>query len=629
MNFFLAILLSLAVSTIPTNLPPPVTYLEAPVLVVGGSTSGVMAGIQAARLGVKTLLVEEGPWLGGMLTSAGVSAIDGNHDLPSGLWGEFRTALETHYGGAEKVQTGWVSNTQFEPSVGEKILRRMTAKEANLLVLTELRLDEIVQTNKGWIATFLTKKGVKTYVKAQILIDATELGDVGARVPGVRYNVGMDARRTTGEAAAPSRANTIVQDLTYAAILKDYGPGADRTLPRPLGYDRAVFLCSCKKLCPDSTRPRLHDCDKLLSYARLPNQKILINWPIEGNDFYANLIDLSADARQRVLQKAKEHTLKFLYFLQTELGYRNLGLADDEFPTPDGLPLIPYHRESRRVDGEVRLTMNHIEKPFSQPDKLYRTGIAVGDYPIDHHHAKYPTDVPDLHFVPVPSYNVPLGSLLPKDVDNLIIAEKSISVTNLANGTTRLQPVVMGIGQAAGVLAALAVKTKSAPRRVPIRDVQNELLKAKAYLMPYNDVKPGHPQWAAIQRVGATGLLKGVPTPSNWANQTWFYPDSTIRVREFLDGWQEFFPEVPAPVTPSEERLTGRQVQMFINAMRRSPKFNLPDLRRSVRADERAVSRAELAALLDEFVDPFQCKIVDFDGSLVRNTRTSSTASQP
>lgn len=59
------------------------------VLIIGGSTSGTMAGIQSARMGVKTIIVEETPWLGGMLTSAGVSAIDGNHNMPSGLWGNF------------------------------------------------------------------------------------------------------------------------------------------------------------------------------------------------------------------------------------------------------------------------------------------------------------------------------------------------------------------------------------------------------------------------------------------------------------------------------------------------------------------------------------------------------------
>ena len=49
------------------------------VVVVGGGVSGTTAGIRAARLGAKTLIVEQGPWLGGMLTSAGVSATDGNY----------------------------------------------------------------------------------------------------------------------------------------------------------------------------------------------------------------------------------------------------------------------------------------------------------------------------------------------------------------------------------------------------------------------------------------------------------------------------------------------------------------------------------------------------------------------
>ena len=75
--------------------------LKTDVLVIGGGASGVMAGIQAARLGIKVTIIEEGTWLGGMLTSAGVSAIDGNHHLPSGLWAEFKNALVKHYGTAQ------------------------------------------------------------------------------------------------------------------------------------------------------------------------------------------------------------------------------------------------------------------------------------------------------------------------------------------------------------------------------------------------------------------------------------------------------------------------------------------------------------------------------------------------
>lgn len=64
---------------------------EVDVLIVGGGASGVAAGIQSSRMGVTTLIIEETDWLGGMLTAGGVSAIDGNNNLPAGIWGEFRS----------------------------------------------------------------------------------------------------------------------------------------------------------------------------------------------------------------------------------------------------------------------------------------------------------------------------------------------------------------------------------------------------------------------------------------------------------------------------------------------------------------------------------------------------------
>ena len=58
-------------------------------------------------MGVNTLVVEESEWLGGMLTAAGVSAVDGNYQLPAGIWGEFRSQLALHYGGLDSLKTGW------------------------------------------------------------------------------------------------------------------------------------------------------------------------------------------------------------------------------------------------------------------------------------------------------------------------------------------------------------------------------------------------------------------------------------------------------------------------------------------------------------------------------------------
>ena len=79
---------------------------------------------------LQQLTIEETPWLGGMLTSAGVSAVDGNYDLDSGLWFEFKTRLAKHYGRLDNLKTGWVSNVLFEPNIGEKILTEMVENES-------------------------------------------------------------------------------------------------------------------------------------------------------------------------------------------------------------------------------------------------------------------------------------------------------------------------------------------------------------------------------------------------------------------------------------------------------------------------------------------------------------------
>ena len=178
----------------------------------------------------------------------------------------------------------------------------------------------------------------------------------------------------------------------------------------------------------------------MMTYGRTPNGKYMINWPIYGNDHYVNTIEMTREERDEAYEEAKEFTLCFLYYIQTELGMKNLGLADDEFPTEDRMPFFPYHRESRRIVGKAFLTLDAAAAPYDFRYPYYRTGVAVGDYAVDHHHFRNPEwqKLPDLEFYPIPSFNVTLGVLIPQqsDVKDLIVAEKSVSVSNLINGAT-------------------------------------------------------------------------------------------------------------------------------------------------------------------------------------------------
>ena len=584
------------------------------VLVIGGTTGGTSAGIQSARLNIPTIIVEETPWLGGMITAAGVSATDGNHELYSGIWEEFRVKLRAHYGGADALATGWVSYTQFEPHVGDQIFKSIAGAEKQLSVIYGYHLAGILKNGKQVIgAVFENTKKERLRILAKVVIDATDLGD-GLAMAGAAYDLGMEARSVTGEECAPESANDIIQDLTWAAILKDYGKGTDQTIEKPRNYNPELY----KGACTAAEDNMLNDCQKMLNYGRLPNNKYMINWPIKGNDIYLDVVKMDWSQRQEALQQAKDKTLGFVYYIQTELGFKHIGLADDEFPTADKLALVPYHREGRRLRGVTRLTITDIMNR-DDGNLLFRSGISVGDYPVDHHHGCNPK-TPKIKFPAVPSFNIPLGSLIPETIDGLIVADKAISVSNIINGATRLQPCVMLTGQAAGVLAAMSVKKNQQVREINIHKIQQTLLDANAYLMPLIDVTPKDKEFQAIQRVTVSGILKVKGESFQWANRTWFYPDTTITVKAFTEGLKTFdnkavikndnslltLKKISALLSGFLKRdLTNEIKQIWSNQIIRNFDVNSP------------VTKREISVLVDELIRPFETKTIGFDGRYI------------
>jgi hypothetical protein len=608
------ILLLLFLLTLSACNSSPNQTLEVDVLVIGAGTGGTAAAIQSARMGANTLLVEPTAWPGGMLTAAGVSAIDGNHEMPAGIWGEFRTALRKYYGSPEALQTGWVTHTAFEPKVGKQILEGFIEDEKENLTFMRHTFWKKINKEGDYWKVILSQNKTFIEVQAKILIDGTDLGDV-LEAAGATFDLGMESRSQTGEEIALESGNDVIQDLTYTAILKDYGPQSDNTIDQPTGYDPNVFDCACLEFCSEPKKG-IHPCQTMMTYAKLPNDKYLINWPLKGNDIYLNIIGMDEEQRIEALKQAKLKTLNFVYFIQHQLGYKNLGLADDEFPSNDLLPLIPYHREGRRLHGLVRFNLNHVLNPYEAEMPLYKTGIAVGDYPIDHHH-KERADIPDLNFPSVPSFGVPLGALIPKEIDGLIIADKAISVSNIVNGSTRLQPVILQIGQAAGALAALSLREKLPIAKVPVRLVQNELLNAGAYLVPSYDVDPNHPHFKAIQKIASTGLLLGKGEPYAWANRTWYYPDAEMQVAELKNGLKELgldqkeindFSKVDLKVAVLIANKMSPQQISYEDALEVLKKENF------IPTQSTQLSRGEFAKVIDLLAKPFESIPINHQG---------------
>jgi hypothetical protein len=165
--------------------------------------------------------------------------------------------------------------------------------------------------------------------------------------------------------------------------------------------------------------------------------------------------------------------------------------------------------------------------------------------------------------------------LIPETLDGFIAADKHISTTHIVNGSTRLQPVVMGIGQAAGAAAALSVLQGLEPRAVSVRHVQQILLDHNAWILPYADVTPADAEFQAIQRVAAAGWMRGTGEPSAWANRTWFHPDRAVT-------------DADIDLAVDQLRLSGRTVRA-------------QDLR-----DEMPMSRRMFATMLDTLYEPFE-----------------------
>jgi len=588
------------------------------IIIIGGGAGGTSAGIQASRMGAKVQIIESTTWLGGMLTSAGVSAIDGNHEMPSGIWGEFQQKLRDYYGGAKALATGWVSHTLFEPSIGNQILQEMAAIP-NLDTAFNAVYTEVIKEGDGWFVTY-KQKGKTFTTKAKILVDATEIGEL---LPLVRadFRLGMDSKNDTGETEAPETANSIVQDMTYCIILEDVGDkkGKRGLVKQPQNYDSKAYACACKRE-DGEMFGGVSGCEQMLDYGKLPNNKYMINWPNCGNDFYLNWPELTMEQRANRLEEAKAFTQGFVFYIQNELGFENLRVAE-EFPTKDNFPMIPYDREARRVKGKTFLTVDHLERPYDFD--FYKTGVAVGDYPIDHHRDKNPEGTPEIDFINirVPSYNIPIGSLVPETVENFIVAEKNISVSNIVNGATRLQPVVLGIGQAAGALAATSILEGKSPSRVSIRSVQNALLESNAYLMPFYDVKSDDDGFAAMQRIGAAGILKGFGIPYKWANQTWFYPDRIVSEYEWKMGLLAYYPKIEK-VPASGQGITLPFMMSVVQIL--NPDYLVASIQTNWKSwgieqefDEKTpLDRRTASILTDKILNPFAME-VNFEGNLV------------
>ncbi|MEA5602684.1 FAD-dependent oxidoreductase [Nostoc sp. UHCC 0252] len=471
------------------------TY-TADVLVVGGGTGGTAAAIQAARRGAKTILVSEFCWLGGMLTSAGVSVPDGNEleAFQTGLWGAFLQELRQRQPGG--LDNSWVSFFSYDPQIGAEIFADWVQELPNLHWISgQVPIDVFRQGDSITGVRF-----ADFAVTAKIILDGTELGDLLALVD-IPYRWGWELQSEWGEPSAPVSFNSFtkkypVQAPTHVVLMQDFGDAMSPEIPAAPNYDPSQFTGAW-----DS-----YGAETFLNYGRLPGGRFMINWPICGNDYgqgVGRLIE-SDVSRDEFIQECRWHSQNFAHFIQNQLG-RRYGLAEKVFPhASTAFALHPYYRESRRLVGLTTVREQDI-LPIAGGTvaSIFNDAIAIGNYANDHHYpgVQFPLQPKSIfwggRWTGTP-FTIPYSSLIPATTDGFLVCEKNISVSHIANGATRLQPVVMGIGQAAGMAAAICVELNCQPRDLPIRLLQTALLednRSKTAIIPLFNLPLNRSDW--------------------------------------------------------------------------------------------------------------------------------------
>ena len=204
----------------------------------------------------------------------------------------------------------------------------------------------------------------------------------------------------------------------------------------------------------------------------------LVNWP-QIDYWLGPLVGVAASESDKHLQAAKQLSLSFLYWMQTAaprhdgegIGYPEIRLRPDIVGTRDGLAKYPYIRESRRIEAEFTVCEQHVAQEL-RPDGAakFADSVGIGSYRIDLHPSTGASgDGSDGdNYIDVGSwpFQIPLGALIPKRVENLLPASKNIGTTHITNGCYRLHPVEWNIGEAAGALAAFCLDENLSPRAV-------------------------------------------------------------------------------------------------------------------------------------------------------------------
>jgi len=467
-------------------------HLSCDLAVIGGGLSGACCAIAAAREGVKVVLIQDRPVLGGNASSEvrlwilGATSHMGNNNR----WAREGGVID------ELLVENMHRNPEGNSLVLDSILLEMIVNEPNITLLLNTAVHDLEKSGPDTIKSvraFCSQNSTLYVVSAPLFCDASGDGIVGF-LAGAAFRIGAESRNEFGELFAPEKSSFELLGHTIYFHSKDTG--------RPVKFTPPSFALS-----DIEQIPRWRDFKAGDSGCRL--------WWLE----WGGALDTIHDS-----ETIKWELWKVAYGVWNHI--KNSGL----FPEAENLTLewvgtIPGKRESRRFEGDLILTQQDIVEQRTHADAVSFGGWAIDLHPVDGVFSPQP-GCTQWHAKGV--YQIPWRTLYSRNISNLMLAGRIISASHIAFGSTRVMATCGHNGQACGVAAAICLRDGISPRELletdSMQELQRRLLRAGQFIpgVSYQD----RTDLARTAKITATSELalsqlapcgESLPLSESWA----------------------------------------------------------------------------------------------------------------
>ncbi|HZQ55235.1 MAG TPA: FAD-dependent oxidoreductase [Bryobacteraceae bacterium] len=478
--------------------------LNTDLAIAGGGIAGVCAAITAARAGICVVLLQDRPVLGGNASSEvrlwilGATSHMGNNNR----WAREGGVID------EILVENLYRNPEGNPLILDTILLEKVHAERNITLLLNVPVDEVEKSDEVQIRAvtgYCSQNQTKYRVEAPLFCDASGDGIVGF-LAGAAFRMGSEGRDEFGEGMAPPKSTNELLGHSLYFYSKDAG--------------RLVRFIPPSFALQDITKiPRYRDIRAFDSGCRF--------WWLE----WGGTLDTIAQT-----EEIKWELWRVAY------GVWNYIKNSGQFPEAENLTLewigtIPGKRESRRFEGDTMLTQQDLVEQRIHPDAVSFGGWAIDLHPAEGVYSNRP-GCAQWHSKGV--YQIPYRCLYSKNIENLFLAGRIISVSHVAFGSTRVMATCGHSAQAVGMAAALCHENGVKPRQLletcRMQELQRRLLRAGQYI-------PG----IALEDPADLARAARITASSRYVLHEFLPNDETLR----LDASRAMLLPIPAGVLPS------------------------------------------------------------------------------